>query len=234
MLKFNLQFFTEEKTEEATPKKKRDARKKGQVAQSKDVGAALILITVLFTIQLTSGWFTDQFFQIYHLSSNMISRIDVLYNPLELQRLFAEIVMRAALILAPILGVALISGVLASYLQVGYLFSLEAIQPKLDKINPINGFKRLFSMKSLVEMVKAIAKGSVLIYLVYDYLNDRLVVIAGSFQLDLGQFIALMWDFIVNIVLRCAGFLLIVAFADLAYKRWQHNKDLRMSKRDKR
>lgn len=232
MLKFNLQFFTEEKTEEATPKKKRDARKKGQVAQSKDVGAALILIVVILVIQLTSGWFTNQFYEIYYITSNSIGRIDSLYNPVELQKLFTEILLRSALILAPILGVALIAGVLSSYMQIGFLFSLEAIQPKLNKISPISGFKRLFSLKSLVEMVKAIAKGAVLIYLVYDYLNDRLTVIAESFQLDLMEFVVLMWDFVVNITLRCAAFLLIVAFADLAYKRWQHNKDLRMSKKE--
>ncbi len=232
MLDFNLQYFAEEKTEEATPKKKRDARKKGQVAQSKDVGGAIILIVVMLAIQFTGGWFTNQFVTIYMLCSRMMVNTDALYNPTGLQTLYVELLLRTLLIVAPILSAAVLAGVISSYMQVGYLFSPEAIKPKLDKISIISGFKRLFSVKSLVEMVKAIAKGTVLVYIVYDYLSDRLIEIAESYQLDLFQFVSLMWDFVVNIVMRSAIFLLIVAFADLAFKRWQHNKDLKMSKKE--
>jgi len=146
--------------------------------------------------------------------------------------LLAEVLFRSFLIILPILMVALVFGVVASYVQVGFLFSLEVIKPKFDKLSPISGFKRLFSMKSLVEMAKAIAKGLVLVYIIYDYLTDRLVMIIESFRLDIMQFVSLMWDFVVNITLRCSIFLLIVAFADLAFKRWQHNKDLKMSKKE--
>ncbi len=232
MIKFNLQFFSEEKTEEATPKKKRDARKKGQVAQSKDVGGAIILIVVILTIQFTSDWFTNQMFAIYKLSNGLISNSQDLYNFTNLQALLAEVLFRSFLIVLPILMVALVSGVVASYVQIGFLFSLEVIKPKFDKLSPISGFKRLFSVKSLVEMAKAIAKGLVLVYIIYDYLIDRLVMIIESFRLDIMQFVSLMWDFVVNITLRCSIFLLIVAFADLAFKRWQHNKDLKMSKKE--
>ncbi|MBI9011935.1 MAG: flagellar biosynthesis protein FlhB [Clostridiales bacterium] len=229
---FNLQFFSEEKTEEATPKKKRDARKKGQVAQSKDVGGALIMIIVILTIQITSGWFTNQFITIYHITSDQITNADALYNPVNLNNLFGEILLRSILIITPILAAALVTGVLSSYMQIGVMFSLEAIKPKLNKLSPISGFKRMFSMKSLVELAKAVAKGTILVYLVYDYLIDRIDTIIGCYRLDIMEFIVLMWDFIVAITLRSAIFLLIVAFADLAFKRWQHNKDLKMSKKE--
>jgi len=229
---FNLQFFAEEKTEEATEKKKRDTRKKGQVAQSKDVGGALILIVVVLAIQVTSGWFTNQFVSIYHIVSNLMVNTDELYNPVNLNKLFGDMLLRGILIIAPILAVALISGILSSYLQIGFLFSLEAIKPQLNKLSPISGFKRLFSMKSLVELAKAVAKGTVLVYLVYDYLIDRIDSIIGCYRLDIMQFVALMWDFVVAITLRSAIFLLIVAFADLAFKRWQHAKDIKMSKKE--
>lgn len=232
MLKFNLQFFAEEKTEEATPKKKRDAREKGQVAQSKDVGSAIGLIVVILTIQLLGGWITDQMMEIYMICTRLSGNTDGLFNQMGLRTLFTEILFRGLLIILPILLVAALFGAVSSYLQIGFLFSLKAIQPKFDKINPINGFKRLFSLKSLVEMAKAIAKGAALIYICYDYLIGRIDEIIQCYKLSLMQFVLLMWDYIINIILRCAIFLLVVAFADLAFKRWQHNKDLKMTKKE--
>lgn len=230
--RFNLQFFAEEKTEEPTEKKKRDARKKGQVAQSKDVSQALGLIIVVLTIQLTSGWFTDNLTELYFMLNEMIPNAESLYNVTNLNGLLANVLLRIVMIITPILMAALVTGVLGSYLQIGFLFSLEAIKPKFSKINPISGFKRLFSLKSLVEMVKAVAKGLVLIYMTYDYLNDRTSVIVESYRLSLNEFVVLMWQFILAITIRSAVFLLIVAFLDMAFKRWQHNKDLKMSKKE--
>lgn len=230
--RLNLQFFAEEKTEEATPKKKRDARKKGQVAQSKDVSQALGLIIVVFTIQFTSGWFTDNLTELYFLISEMMLYSEEVYNINNLSGLLSNVLLRITLIIIPILMAALATGVLGSYLQIGFLFSLDAIKPKFNKINPISGMKRLFSLKSLVEMSKAIAKGFVLIFITYDYLNDRISVIVESYQLSLNEFIVQMWSFVVNITVRCAVFLLVVAAFDLAFKRWQHNKDLKMSKKE--
>lgn len=232
MVEFNLQFFSEEKTEEATPKKKRDAREKGQVVQSKDVGGALGLIAVLFVIQLTSKFFTNQLMALYILVINTMENSDELYNYSNLSAFFTEVLYRAFLIAAPILFTALVVGVLSSVTQVGFLFSIKAIQPKLDKISPVSGFKRLFSMKSLVEMAKAIAKGLVLVYITFDYVLDRITTVALSFELNLYEFVALMWDFVMGIAIRCALFLLLVAVLDYAYKRWQHNKDLKMSKKE--
>lgn len=229
---FNLQFFSEEKTEEATPKKKRDARKKGQVAQSKDVSQALSLIIVVYVIQLTSTWFTDQITSLYYLISELMQDPESLYNMTNLSQLINYTLMTILLMVIPVLIAALLTGVVSSYLQIGFLFSLEAIKPKLNKISPISGFKRLFSLKSLVEMFKAIAKGVVLVYVAVSYLFGRQQEIIDCYKLPLPQFIDLMWDVVLNVAIRSAMFLLFVAILDLTYKRWQHNKDLKMSKKE--
>ncbi|MBN2796998.1 MAG: flagellar biosynthesis protein FlhB [Clostridia bacterium] len=230
--KFNLQFFAEEKTEQATPKKKREAREKGQVPQSKDVPQAIALIVIIMTIQLTSEWFTMHMMDIYLMVNEKIPEAYALYDMNNLMQMFSFLLLKTIYIIAPILLAALLTGVLGSYVQIGFLFTVEPLKPKLNKISPISGFKRLFSLKSLVEMVKAIAKGLVLVYIVYAYLNDQTNAIIGSYELTIENIIALMWDFTINIVIRCAVFLLVVAFLDLAYKRWQHNKDLKMSKKE--
>lgn len=230
--KFNLQYFAEEKTEEATYKKKKDARDKGQVVQSKDINQAFGLIIVILTIQFTSGWFTSNMFELYLQISELIPNADGIYNIITLTNLLRDVLVRILLIILPILLAAMLTGLLASYLQIGYLFTMETLKFKLDKISIISGFKRLFSLKAVVEMVKAVAKGVVLVYLTYSYLINRLNQITNSFNLELQEFVALMWSFVVNIVLRCAIFLLIVAFLDFAFKKWQQKKDLRMSKKE--
>lgn len=229
---FNLQFFAEEKTEEATPKKKRDARKKGQVVQSKDINQAIQLIFVILTIQITSGWFTKISLEIYLIMNDLILDIDQVFNVVTLSVIARDILFKILLMVLPILLVTLVTGVVASYAQIGFLFTIETLKFKLDKINPINGFKRLFSMKSLVEMVKAISKGIVLVYITFSYLNTNMNLILLSFNLEINQFIALLWKFIIVIVLRCAAFLLIVAFFDFIFKKWQQKKESRMSKKE--
>jgi len=230
--RWNLQFFSEEKTEQPTEKKKRDARKKGQVAQSKDVPQALSLIIVFFTIQLTSGYFTNHMLEIYAVITDWMSRPDELYNITNLTEMLAYILLKIILIIAPVLIAALVTGVLGSYFQIGFLFSPEAIKPKLSKISPISGFKRLFSMKSVVEMVKAIAKGTVLIYIAYSYLTQEALSIIQSVNMSLTDIVIVMWDIVINVTIRCAVFLLIVSLLDMMYKRWEHNKDLKMSKKE--
>lgn len=230
--KFDLQFFAEEKTEDATPKKKREARQKGQVAQSKDLPQAIALIVIVLTIQLTTSWFSLHMFDIMLMVTEKIPEAHQMYDMNNLTQMFGFLILKTIYIIGPILMAALLTGVIGSYVQIGFLFSVEAIKPKLNKISPISGFKRLFSLKSVVEMVKAIAKGLVLVYIVYSYLENQTEVIIGSYLLSLENIIALMWDFVVNIVIRCAAFLMFVAVLDLTYKRWQHNKDLRMSKKE--
>ena len=219
--RWNLQFFSEEKTEQPTEKKKRDARKKGQVAQSKDVPQALSLIIVFFTIQLTSGYFTNHMLEIYAVITDWMSRPDELYNITNLTEMLAYILLKIILIIAPVLIAALVTGVLGSYFQIGFLFSPEAIKPKLSKISPISGFKRLFSMKSVVEMVKAIAKGTVLIYIAYSYLTQEALSIIQSVNMSLTDIVIVMWDIVINVTIRCAVFLLIVSLLDMMYKHHQ-------------
>ncbi len=232
ILKYNLQFFAEEKTEEATPKKKRDARNKGQVVQSKDINQAIALILVVFTIQLTSGWFTSQISELYYTINDMLVDSDQYFDPVSLSQLLANSLSKIILSVLPLLLVAMLTGVICSYLQIGFLFTTDTLKFKLDKISPLKGFKRLFSMKSVVEMVKAIVKGVILVYLCSSYLLNRMEEIKNSFDLELNQFILLLWSFVLGIVMRSAIFLLIVAFLDFAFKKYEQAKDLKMSKKE--
>ena len=132
----------------------------------------------------------------------------------------------------PIMLIAMVTGVVLSYLQVGVLFTTKTLQPKLDKINPINGFKRLFSIRSLVEMVKSILKATVLLYITGSYLVTRQTDILKVFDMNVYQITALLWDIVFNLMLRAVILLLVLAVLDYAYKRWQNEKDMMMSKQE--
>lgn len=229
---FDLQLFTEEKTEEATPKKKRDARKKGQVPVSKDLSASFVLLFIFLMINVFAGYFSDNFYALILFVDENIKNVDTLYELGNLIPFFGRVMLYGIRIGLPILITALATGLIFSYIQVGALFTLDPIKPKLSKINPIEGFKKMFSLKSLVELGKSLAKSAILIIYSVIYLNGRLEVIVKSIEYDVITLIAVMWDVIFNLVLRISLMLIVLAILDYFYKRWQHNKDIRMTKKE--
>ncbi|HKL41042.1 MAG TPA: flagellar biosynthesis protein FlhB [Clostridia bacterium] len=232
IVQFNLQLFSEEKTEEATPKKKRDARKKGQVPVSKDLSASFVLLFIFIVINIFSGYFAENFYTLMYYVDENIKRVDELYELGNLLPFFNQIVYLGVKIGLPLMLTALSTGLIFSYIQVGALFTIDPIKPKLSKINPIEGFKKMFSLKSLVELGKSLAKSAILvIYSVY-YLNGRLEVVVKSIEYDVATLIAVLWDVVYNLVLRISLMLIVLAVLDYFYKRWQHNKDIKMTKKE--
>jgi flagellar biosynthetic protein FlhB len=153
LLKLDLQFFSGEKTEKATPRKKQDARKKGQVAKSADVNTALSLLTIFLSFLFIGAFMRDQILLMMRGTFQDYLLLDL--TDQNVHELFVTMAYRAGMILAPIMGIALVAGVLGNYLQVGFLFSTEAIQMKLNKLDPIQGFKRIYSMRAIVELFKS-------------------------------------------------------------------------------
>lgn len=232
IVRFDLQLFSEEKTEDATPKKKRDARKKGQVPVSKDLSASFILLFIFIVINIFSGYFAENFYTLIYYVDENIKHVDELYELGNLLPFFNQIVYLGVKIGLPIMLTALFTGLIFSYIQVGVLFTVDPIKPKLSKINPIEGFKKMFSIKSLVELGKSLAKSAILIIYSVVYLNGRLEVIVKSIEYDVATLVAVLWDVVYNLVLRISLMLIFIALLDYFYKRWQHNKDIKMTKKE--
>lgn len=228
----NLQLFQGEKTEQATPKKKREARKKGQVVQSKDINTALILLSVSLYIQIFNRRIAEDLYGLYQYVMSYAGSTATLYETKNLAVLMNEVIMTMLRIILPIIFVAMLTGLICSVLQVGVMFTNETLKVKFDKINPISGFKRLFSIRSLVEMVKSISKAAAMIYLTYSYLRNEQDLLVNLFDMEIGAIGYNFWRISFNILIRNIMFLLVLALFDYAYKRWQHNKDLRMSKQE--
>ncbi len=172
---FDLQLFSEEKTEQATPKKKRDSRNKGQVVFSKDLSSSFALLMVFIYLNFFKKTIVEKLYQfmlkLYGVSTK---DIDSMFEIPNIMDLMFETGMLIVSLVMPIALVAMFIGLMTTYLQVGVLFTIEPIKPKLDKISPIKGFKRLFSMRSLVELAKAVSKGTILLYIAYSYVINKI------------------------------------------------------------
>lgn len=232
-LVFNLQLFSEEKTEQATPKKKRDSRNKGQVVFSKDLSSSFALLMVFVYLNFFKSTIVERLSAfMLMIYGSTFSELDSLFETQNIMALMYETGMLMLGLIMPIALVAMGIGLMTTYLQVGVLFTIEPIQPKLDKISPIKGFKRLFSIRSLVELVKAVTKGSILLYVAFSYIIKKINLFYASVDYTLEGIAYLMWDVTYNVVLRCAIFLFVIGVFDYAYKKWQDNKDNMMTKQE--
>ncbi|MBW2569462.1 MAG: flagellar biosynthesis protein FlhB, partial [Deltaproteobacteria bacterium] len=220
----------QEKTERASPKKREKARKKGQVAKSREVASVAVLLA-----SLAFFWFgsSDMFDKMMALTRWLItesSQFNVDCN--NIQSLSSGIVYKIFGILFPLFFSAFFMALLANYAQVGFVLSSESVQPKLSKIDPIKGFQKLFSIKGLVELAKNIFKILLIGFVVY-------LTIKG----EIDNFIPLMdqsvWGILIyigevsfKIILKVCLALIILAVLDYIYQKWEFEKNLKMSKQE--
>lgn len=233
MLKyFDLQLFSEEKTEQPTYKKLKDARDKGQIAQSKDLNSAITLLAVFMSFAFLSDFYVENMIAYFNYVIEMTTDTATLFSGNNISLFFTDMIVFIIKMSLPLLLIALGSGVFISYIQVGFIFTTETLKPKLDKINPLKGLKNMFSSRALVEMVKSIAKAVLILYVavtyIYDHINDLLITL----ELDLGSIVLTMWDLIYGVVIRCAILMFVIAVFDFAYKKWKNKKELMMSKQE--
>lgn len=229
-LSLDLQYFAGEKTERATPKKRQDAKKKGQVAKSQDINTAAVLLAVFLFLLVGGGYLKKGIFSLFKNSFQKYLLMDA--TPENLQVIFLEIFKGLAGFLGPIMLVAVIAGVAANFFQVGAMFTPDAIQPKLDKINPLSGFKRIFSMRSLVELIKSLLKIGLIGVITFIVLWKRAPEILALSQKSIGTSLATLGSLTVQMGLYASGALLVLAILDYLYQKYDFEKSIRMSKQD--
>ncbi|MDA3130598.1 flagellar biosynthesis protein FlhB [Aliibacillus thermotolerans] len=228
--KVNLQYFSQEKTEKATPKKRQDTRKKGQVAKSTDVNTALILFAVfLFLFFYAEVLGTFLFSMLRQVLTEYITW-DI--NEQTIPVIFEELAFETALILFPIMLIAVIFGVGASVLQVGFMFTPEVIKFKLEKVNPLKGLKRIFSLRALVEFLKSMLKitlvGILVFAIIWFHLDSLLFLSQKDLMDGFGQIASLTGMIGISVALL----LLLLSIPDYMYQKYDHEKQIRMSKQE--
>lgn len=217
-----------EKTEQPSPKKIRDARAKGQVAKSQEVVTTVSLMSVIALIWVTSGRTMSALLRLF-------DEIVALENGefrSNASRAIAATFYEVAGILLPVLGVVLISAIAANYFQIGSIFAFDNVTPKLEKISPAAGFKRLFSMKQVVEILKSLVKIAFLSILLYFVIKDAIGAYVASLSCGLTCQIGLTVATLRQIFIYSALAFVIVAVFDFFYQRHAYTKGLMMSKHE--
>lgn len=229
-LRMNLQFFAQEKTEKATPKKRADARKKGQVAKSNDIPGSLIMFFSFLMFFMLGGFYKERLYQLftYVFHDMVIEELTVDHVIGLLNHFMLEIL----IVLSPVMLVAVLLGFFGNYVQFGLLFTAEPLKMKIEKINPLAGFKRIFSMRSLIEFLKSMLKILIIATIVYMILWREKDEILGMALLSVGQMFTYVSHLTLTLGLTIAAALLILAIGDYYYQKYDHEKNLRMSKQD--
>lgn len=229
-LRMNLQLFSGEKTEPATPRRREEARKKGQVAKSGEVGTALMVMAGILILKNLGSFIGVQLREtVHYFLANMAYWDGDLRG---FQSFFLVALIKLGLIIGPILLALLVVGVLSQIMQIGFMASGEALQPKFSRINPIEGFKRIFSKRALMEFFKSILKILLVGYLVYSQVKKNLVWLPQLSLFELETSIFYMTDSIYRMVLQVGLFLLIVAAADYWWQRREFEDSIKMSKQE--
>lgn len=220
-----------EKTEKATPKKRNDERKKGNVVQSKDVVTTASVVVMFFLLKTMAPY-------IFDLSKKNMARIFVIareyvvIDMATLTRIMLEMTMVITAILVPILLTAMAVGVIGTGVQTKFLVSSEKLKPKFSNLNPISGLKKMVSIRSLVELLKSSVKliiiGVIILNTITDNFKQTPKLLDATF-LQAATFVA---SLVYEVAMNISIIFFFVALFDYVYQWWENEKNLKMSKQD--
>lgn len=234
---YHLQYFAggdgADKTEEPTTKKLEEARKEGQVARSKELINASGLITLFITLKIFIGFIGSNFINTFQNSYQHINGITKEeFNVVSIQELWIESLLTILWTCLPLFAAAtLISFVVVVY-QVKWKVSGQLLKPKLSRLNPINGFKRIFSREKIVELILDIIKIFIVAWIAYSTLKDEWSTLLLLYEVNLEQAVLLIGDIIINLGIKISFLFFAIGLFDLFYQKLKFKKDMRMTKQE--
>ena len=229
--RFDLQFFGGEKTERATPKRRGKARNEGQVAKSQDLTAASVLIAGLLGLYVTAYYGKGTLLLMFE---NVLSHIgsELMFDNAWWTRPAVEGAGTFFKIWLPLSLLCMIVAIVVLLRQVKYKVSFKPFRIKFNKFNPVTGLKKIISPRSLVEMLKGLAKASLLMFMLYRFLKNEQDLFLSIMLYSMEEGTAIMMGRIWGLGIRMALVLLLIGFVDYAYQKWTFEKSIRMSKQD--
>ncbi|MCL2207529.1 MAG: flagellar biosynthesis protein FlhB [Fibromonadales bacterium] len=220
----------EDKTEEPTSKKKSDAIKKGQIGRSMDLSSAIALIGALWGLYLFGGDFAASCKAIMH--EFFIGFVDWQPTLANFSGLAYYVLNLLIKMLAPLLLLFLFLGLVGNLAQVGLHFTLEKLQPKLSNVFSLASFKRLFGKDAWVELLKGVAKITIVGIIAYFVIKSHYEDILYMADMEIGVFCAYMIDIIVELLLKVIIFLIILGIVDLIYQKRKTHNEMKMTKNE--
>ncbi len=232
-LTVNLQLFAnDDRTEKATPKKRQDARKKGQVLQSREITSAFVLLFIFVGLRLLGGYMTDEITAFTRTIISDFTNIHYIFTANGLSQLFMNTSLLLLKVSLPIMAIALITGLVAEYSQVGFLFTFETLGLKLNRLNPLSGLKRMFSLRAVVELAKSLVKVIFVGYIAYSYVKGEAANILNIMNLDAAGIATYIGVTVLNLAIRICLAMIFIGVVDYIYQWYEYEKNLRMTKHE--
>ncbi len=219
---------TGEKTEEPTPKRKREAREKGNVAKSKEISQAFTLLASFLLL----------YFFMQQIMYNVMAGIEryfstLIVDPLSVDtaaRLLQDTMIYTVQTIYPVLIVTAAVGFSINFLQIGPLFTTKNLAPDIKKLDPIKGLKNIFSLRGFVEFLKSLLKLGIIAFIAQSFLKNNIIIFKRSLNQGLDLALAEIASLISRMGFTIIAAMVLLGIFDLLYQQWQHNKDLKMSK----
>jgi type III secretion protein U len=216
-----------EKTEKATPKKLKDAKKKGQVAKSQDFPSAFTFVASFAVVLAMSNFLYEKLGGFIQSSFELVSHHEVeRIIPL----LFHESIMVIFITSLPIMALVAVVGVLVNFLSVGPVFATEVFKFDIKKFDPIQNLKSKFKMKTMVELIKSILKISIAAWLIWGVVYKSIPVLAKASTVPPVAGLVIFHAFLWEVVLKVGIFFVVVAVLDFAYQKYNFGKEMMMEK----
>lgn len=236
-MKYNLQYFASgeggEKTEPATPKKLEKAREEGQIAKSQDLVTAVMLLALFLTIKIFVGFVGNSFIDAFKEFYGYIEKYSK--NGFSLA-VFLAMFSRAMVIIIiaslPFLVAAFAVSLILNVAQIKWQISTKMLMPKLDKLNPVNGFKNMFSGRKAFDLLKATVKIIIICWMTYSSLEEQMGLIVTLYDYSLLEGLSIIGDVVTGIGIKISAILLVIGFVDLFYQKMKFKKDMMMSKQE--
>lgn len=228
---WDLQFFSSEKTEEATPRKRQKSREEGQTAKSQDLVAALIMMAGLLSMLALSAQLWNIMIELFH-DAIRYQGSKAIYTETWLTpwaRWAADAFLRGWL---PIGLLAAIVAAASLLFQVGFVVTTKPLIPDFSRMNPISGMKKVISMRTIVEMIKGVLKASFLLLTLYFGVKKEEVLIMKLMRIPLPQGFSIIADRVWWLSMRMVFLLFVLGLFDYLYQKWEFEKSIRMSKQD--
>lgn len=240
LIRYNLQLFADgqggEKTEPATEKKLNDARKEGQVAKSREIANGVGLLALFVVLRVWVGVMGQQLLDVFVNIYGKISETVVFWRGYmpenDTTLLFRNFLLEIMIIIAPLLLIGLLVAFVSDVVQVGWKPTSKPMMPKLNKLNPISGFKKIISVNSLVELIKSIAKIGLIVYMCYNYLQDKWQLLFLLYDMPLMQALQLLATTVTDLGIRVSALYMVLAAADYIYQKVKFAHDMRMTKQE--
>lgn len=228
----NLSFFEGEKTEKPTQKKKNKAREEGQVSISREIATAITIISVFLGIKIFSKFIYDQFLKLSSINFDLIKSIDDIYNETYMKQLGISIILKIIIICLPVFLIALIVSIITNVVQVGWHPTFKPLQPKFDAFNPVNGLKKMFSFKQIVDLFTSILKVVFIAFAIYSVIKGKVKQIQTLMLMDIFKAMTYIGSLCIDIGTRVGYYFIIIAILDFIYQKFSHLKKLKMTKQE--